>query len=627
MSDGVTNELISHFAGLLRLIEPPVPANRDIYDGDALASRGADYAIHLTPDLKPALDLEETASKAFKASLPLSSLSPLAKMPLSGGTQVDHPAAVSSKVSFAGPDPVAVPTVLPTSVDAVPTASPPYAIAYEDGGNDKLVNIVQTNIMDDDDALVTASADGLSEIHDINVPQVLSGLLKEAREAGPADLIGGQRSATDWQEAVAQRDADLKDAGGGEVEAGIHVNGNLVATKPDLTASAPKPPENGGAGTQVLETGGNKTINQAVIGDLNDAPGTLIVLGDHFETNAIVQANVYTDRDQVMPGGSHSAATQTGDNLALNIAALIEKTVDGPRGDGIGPKGLKVDVTIADGDLFDVKVLTQRNWISDNDEAVQTATDGYSGVYVGGNQQANAARLLDTGTYDVVIVLGDYHDFNLITQTNILIDDDIFGSAAGGGTEGDNAHGGHNRLVNDAAIEQHGAQSFQDIPDEIDALIKTLGQRGQASLEDWSGFAGSASGHLSVLVVRGDYWDINIISQTNVIVDADVALQNLAGAGEQWLSTGGNEATNSATILNAGGLIDQYVGGSHYSDAILVQAEYVDAAATVVNHDTLALISEAVAFTGLLDDSEFDDDHSPGPSWAPPDDTFGCVLT
>ena len=627
MPDGVTNEIISHFAGLLRLIEPPLSANRDIYDGDAQAPLGADYAVHLTPDSKPALDLDEAGSKASKVSLPLSAPSPFATIPLPGGSQVDLPAAVPAKVPLTSSDPVALPPVLPASIDAVATATPSYAITYEDGGNDKLVNIVQTNVMDDDDVLVAASADGLSEMHDINVSQVLAGLLKEAREAAPADLVGGQRSASDWQEAVAQRDARLKDTGGSEVEAGIHVNGELAATKPDLPAPAPKPPADGGAGTQVLETGGNTALNQAVIGDLNDAAGTLIVLGDYFETNAIVQANVYTDRDQIMPDGAHSAAAQTGDNLTLNIAALIEKTIDGARGDGIGPKGLKVDVTIADGDLFDVKVLTQRNWISDNDEAVQTAADGYSGVFVGGNEQANAARFLDTGTYDVIIVLGDYHDFNLITQTNILIDDDILGSTSGGGTEGDHAHGGRNRLVNDATIEQHGAQSFQDIPDDIDALIKTLGQREQGSLKDWSGFAGSATGHLSVLVVRGDYWDINVISQTNVIVDADVALQHLAGAGEQWLSAGGNEATNSATIINAGGLIDQYLGGTHYSDAILVQAEYVDDAATLVNHDTLALISEAVAFTGLLDDSDFNDDYTTGPVWAPPDDTFGCVLT
>jgi hypothetical protein len=634
MADGGTTEIIWHFAGYLRLFEAE-PASRANHDSFDHAAPSPDYTVDLTPDALPKADLPEIASKPLKFTLPVT------PPPTAFTTSPEAlPAPMVKALQTAPQFEESVPhasaqagTTISGGHDTPPYGEPatlPYSVNYEDGGNDKIVSVVQANLLDDDDALVANAGAGLSEMHTTDVPEVLAGLLAKAGAATPDDLTPQGHSPLHWQEFVEERDAALKEEGGGTtVEEGIYVNGELISGKPAAAPARPELPEKGEAGTQVLETGGNKAVNTAVIADLNEATGTLIVLGDYYETNAIIQANVSSDNDQVLPGSENASQAITGDNLALNIATLVAEEVAGKRGDGISAKGLDVDVTIAEGDLFDVKSLVQRNWISDNDEAIQTTSDAFSATYVGGNTQGNAARFVDLAHYDVIIVLGDYHDFNMISQTNVVLDDDILGSPAGGpGSAGGAQHGGRNHLVNDASIENHGSRGFKDVTDDLEDLIDTIGGRGLPSLDDWSGFAGSASGRLDVLVVRGDYWDINVISQTNVITDADVGLQHLSeGGGSQWMNTGGNDAHNIAKIVDMGGIFDQYLGGEHYTDAVMIQAEYIDASSTVVNNDTMALVSEAVAYTGLLDQPMTDDPLETALGRVGHDDMMGAVLT
>jgi hypothetical protein len=642
MSDGGTTEIIWHFAGYLRLFED-TPADRVTHDPFGYETRSVEYHVDLTPDGLPRGDLPELGSKAIKVSLPVAPAASLLK-PFAAPTLqlVEAPETVHTSLgAVLAKGPLVGSGVAPASYGyahgkPLPSRpddpSPPeYGVTYEAGANDKLAAITQTNLLSDVDALIGESGVGLSGMHPLDIPEALTALLGEARAATPEALVPAGQTPLDWKNLVAEHDAALREngnSGGAQTEAGTYVNGALVESEPSEPPARPEPPETGGAGTQFLETGGNKAINIAVLADLNEAAGTLVVLGDYFETNAIVQANVYSDRDQVLPESAHSAQALTGNNLALNVATFVADQIEGRRGDKIGSDGLKVDVTIADGDVFDVKALVQRNWILDNDEAVQSASDGYSAAFIGGNEQGNAARFLDIGNYDVIIVLGDYHDFNLISQTNVLIDDDILGATTAEEIGETHLHGGRNHLVNEAAIENYGARGFDSVTDHLEDLIGRLGRQEQASLDDWSGFAGSATGNLSVLLVRGDYWDINVVTQTNVIVDADVALQHLPGGrGDQWLASGGNDAKNVAKIIDVGGVFDQYLGGEHYTDAILIQAEYVDASSAVLNPDTLALVSEAVAFSGLLDEVESHDDAAVLAKGIPShDDMMGSVL-
>jgi hypothetical protein len=280
-----------------------------------------------------------------------------------------------------------------------------------------------------------------------------------------------------------------------------------------------------------------------------------------------------------------------------------------------------------------VKSLLQRNWITDNDVAVQTQYDTYAEAHLGGDMQANLARFEDWDHhYDVIVVLGNYHEANFIFQKNVLLDNDIVKTVSEG--EGDGAgqdvFTGDNALTNDAAITQYGATTFSPVTADYSELARALAAHEDVDLSTWSQFSGSASGSLSVLVVTGDYYDINVISQINVVADLDTAIQYLPGLdaeGTQWVSAGDNATTNVARIVDVGGLDDQYLGGTHYQDSLLYQANYVENADTVLNGDTQTLVSEVIAFTGM---AEADAPHEPD-TWvtdhAGHGDLLGGVLT
>jgi hypothetical protein len=106
---------------------------------------------------------------------------------------------------------------------------------------------------------------------------------------------------------------------------------------------------------------------------------------------------------------------------------------------------------------------------------------------------------------------------------------------------------------------------------------------------------------LRVLYVSGDIFDIQHISQTNVLGDSDqvaLAMSKVKPAPDaKWsVETGGNELINVANIVDVDTTGKTYVGEGHYSDELLFQAELVDFNAPVVSRDADALVNEAVAF-------------------------------
>jgi hypothetical protein len=100
---------------------------------------------------------------------------------------------------------------------------------------------------------------------------------------------------------------------------------------------------------------------------------------------------------------------------------------------------------------------------------------------------------------------------------------------------------------------------------------------------------------LRVLFVEGNYFDVNAISQTNEIYDADAALQ--FGVGQMSLATGGNVAASVAQIVDFRGQGNvAMVGGEHYDDEMMIQTNILaeDQDVRVVDAQTLA--SEVIAF-------------------------------
>src|SRR4029077_20424909 len=102
-----------------------------------------------------------------------------------------------------------------------------------------------------------------------------------------------------------------------------------------------------------------------------------------------------------------------------------------------------------------------------------------------------------------------------------------------------------------------------------------------------------------VLYVQGDYYDINYLSQTNVISDANTAAQMLtSGSGQQSISTGNDQAINVASIVDGGSLTTPYVQGTQYSDSMLLQTNIITPDPKITTNDPAQLVPEVVAFTG-----------------------------
>src|SRR5690606_925736 len=109
-----------------------------------------------------------------------------------------------------------------------------------------------------------------------------------------------------------------------------------------------------------------------------------------------------------------------------------------------------------------------------------------------------------------------------------------------------------------------------------------------------------------VLFVAGSIYDLHYVEQTNILGDADfVALQKSAllngQPATQWnIATGANALVNMAAVKDYdtyGGKIE--VGGNHYSDAVLIQANILEAMGK--DDGQAALVNEVVAF---LDQTE-----------------------
>jgi hypothetical protein len=254
----------------------------------------------------------------------------------------------------------------------------------------------------------------------------------------------------------------------------------------------------------------------------------------------------------------------------------------------------------------------------DGDVTVQTTSGAYMRVLTGGNTQVGLGSYFDLKFYDVIIICGDYHEANFIFQKNILLDDDIIMVAAdvGPGHEGfaQELSWNGNTLLNDATISNLGTQS--NLPVTADMLeLATLLEKGETTdLDSSYGWMmeGNGTGELNILYVTGSYYDINIVSQINVLGDVDTAIQYLpdvtpprdgerteGDALQQSASTGNNTLVNFAEIVDVGTLVDQHINGEFYEDTILIQANIiVSDTDEIENSDTATLVPEIVAFTG-----------------------------
>ena len=362
-----------------------------------------------------------------------------------------------------------------------------------------------------------------------------------------------------------------------------------------------------------LNTGSNALANSATI--VNEAleGGVFATAGNHFSLNAIIQINAWSDSDAIGASLNGWGGTlQQSGTAAFNIADMLRIDTGDDAGSGdaahaIFPKAWAV--TEIKGDFISLNWVQQFNFVTDNDTVVASASHGVTTeVGTGGNQTVNDLSLADLGKYyDLVLVGGNFYDANIITQTNVLLDNDIVGSVAGFQTNGQGSLStGGNLLWNNAGITSVGHAGTEALPDGYAQALNDFANGDHTLSSDVlndSAFQGLAG--LRVLYISGSIYDLQYVQQTNVLGDADqVALAMNAAhpdIGGDWsVTTGSNALVNSARIIDADPASRSYVGGDHYSDEMLVQTDIIRTDHLLESANADHLVNEAVAF--LSDD-------------------------
>lgn len=541
---------------------------------------------------------------------------------------------------------------------------------YEQGGDDTIADADQINLMHDNDVFLPRPMELVHHLFDGDSADYVMALETSLRE-WPADMplaYGSSNDLMDWATArTADTLPDRSDMDSAqELLSGRYINGERQPDEPtegtqtadagvqqseETTQTATAQADGGTAGEdepfsvrpelvppvyaygeldtgQVTLTGGNTADNVAQITDLNGAVGTMIVMGNWLETNAIVQTNVYSDHDHVtLLDGTGNAHVETGGNVADNAAELV---TGNPWADLDLPQfhGRFAHVDVVDGDFYDVKAFTQTNWLQDNDITVQESYSAFYRVDTGGNEQYNGFFLHESlDYYDLIIIGGNYHSANLIFQTNIILDDDWVVAMAGGdgtGGDGQSIYTGQNWLFNNAVIRDYGVDEATATPAQLKSMAAEIAAGNEhVDMQAAWGLAGNGSQVLNVLYIDGDYFDLNYLHQVNVILDSDAAIQyrpsEASDTFTQYVSTGNNGASNQAAIVTAGAVDTLYVNGEHYEDSLLVQANIViDEDDQVVQGTTSDLPPEIVAFTTDIEEHQATSDEplvNPAPAY------------
>jgi hypothetical protein len=382
-------------------------------------------------------------------------------------------------------------------------------------------------------------------------------------------------------------------------------NNSIDIASTALDAGRAEPPPHGDysdTAIQKLTLGSNFSVNDAAVISDSGLCGSMLVLGNSYQTDAIFQTNVLaqTNHLEVVPGGE--GGINMIPDTVQNIADI--STTGGIEGPWIAGGPLNWQIQILHGSLYDVKAMSQINYISDNDVISQTQSFGYSLILAGSNEQFNSVDFQSPmGQWDLIVVEGSYHRLDMINQTNVVLDMNYAsqgwtGSNGDSGTQGIDA--GNNTLLNDASITYFGATGSLGTSESMLALAAALGKEQTPDSSLIASAFPNLMGTINVLYVQGDYYDVNYLSQTNIISDADVAAQLLTtqGNGGQSMSTGGNMAVNAATMVDAGSLTTPYVQGASYSDTLLIQTNIIATDSKVVTNDPAKLAPEVVAFTG-----------------------------
>ena len=631
MVPGGVTEVVWHFAGYLQIIND-IARDRIDYDQSAFRSLQDDYVTprpnyESNPDFDPleSLGLRTPELALFDELhnpriLPIKSLSPPPPQP---------------DLDFDGPDGLS--RFLQPRGAGGGGGGIEYKITvqYQEGGQQTQLEIKQHNFMLDNDnllvmahgdslacdcdtALITAQSDMIAE----HSQAILDKMANEANDQIPKEWWIPQNGTGVTEFVTAHNEDQVSQEGvpgAHSVQPGYYLNGVLqdpAPLPPDQTP-APVPetaPDLGDGLGQWAEAGANDSWNASLIVDLSESGRSMIVMGDYFHTNAIFQTNSIMDRDHIEMAGGDALPAVKGENQTDNIADFVQHPgiYADLKATFAGPQW---NVDVVEGNYYSVHTIVQMNYLSDNDIVVQKSADSHYELYSGGNEQGNLTEVFDGSIhYDLIIVAGAYHGMNVIFQNNILLNNDYIKMFANDTDPSQSAVSGQNELTNTATIENYGDDNFKPMNENLESLVSAMAD-GVTSLDPSYGkFIDGSGGVFNVLYVKGDYYDVNAIWQTNVITDVNIVMQFLDpasaaalardadGAETQSVTSGKDLLTNDAAIIDVGAT-NTYVNGEVYGDTILVQANLMPTDKDhALTQDVHALVPELIAFVNESQD-------------------------
>jgi hypothetical protein len=611
MVPGGVNELIWHFAGYLQLTPEVNGAPGVLYEGAGNYTIGADEAMahgHGRAHERPEhLGSTRSGFAELVAPSPYNwHLRPHGKFSHLPTIHVHLPKIALPKV----PMPPLPPVGGGDTYLSVP-------VTYHGGGDQNLIYVPQVNWLTNNNDVNGPS--GVVAQNDDHAAKALSWMLHEAADASfDSALQPSGVDTTSLQNWVNARDSQAPQVYGHDApgaQEGTTVNGvfvgnasadvhqptndviNNVAAALNQGFAGPPPGPSGDGAVESIHTvsvGSNIVVNDAVLANLDGLTNSLAVLGNYYQTSAIVQTNVFNEQDYVHVNGSAAASVSVAPNTIQNIADFDNAASTLTSTSGTTASGLNWTVDVLNGSLLDVHSLVQTNYLSNNDVVYQTTSTGISQIITGGNTLVNSSFAALAANYNLIIVEGSYHQDDLIYQTNVVLDSNFITLNDGSGTQ--SVIGGQNTVVNDGNITDVGSQTFQPMTKWSEGMIQELGSNQpslQASLIE--GVFPGLSGTAHVLIVTGDYYDINYISQTNVLSDANVV--SMAGSGNQTIVTGHDQVLNAATIIDGGSVNSPYLQGNYYNDMILIQSNIISDGERITGNNPNHLAPELVAFT------------------------------
>lgn len=355
--------------------------------------------------------------------------------------------------------------------------------------------------------------------------------------------------------------------------------------------------------TMNVSSGGNLVWNEAAIVTAGLAPSVVAVVGDYHRIDAIYQTNVLRDLDTI-DGNWPAEYLSMGGNVVQNSATFTNHDFETKNGEPAKADGgfpAAWNVTSVEGDMIFLNWVSQYNFTSDNDTMVLTAMGTNTVISSGLNMGFNTLSFANLGQYfDLVVIGGSFYDGNFITQTNVLLDSDnlaVWGDSSA--WKGSTATG-ENLLWNEASIENVGAETWTSgLPGHY---LDAAGGNSAMPAGFRSDDALDGLGNLKVLHISGNVYDINYISQVNIVGDAD-DLAIYEASLTQALDSVWNVATGHNTLVNKASILDYdtvgqtaYVGGQIYSDAVLVQTEIIEGLTDRVTPRGNELANEVIAF-------------------------------